>query len=117
MLFSSALYWSFIPLSIITLSIADFKHFLLIPGDIIDEDIIPVIHSNVGEKLTSFKSKYGVYAVTGNHEYIGGVYKAKKYLTGHNINLLNDTAILIDDSFYLAGREDLTNSAIRKGKN
>jgi len=81
---------------------------ILIPGDLIDEDITPVIHSNVGEKLTAFKSKYGVYAVTGNHEYIGGVYKAKKYLTDHNINLLNDTAILIDESFYLAGREDLT---------
>ncbi|MCK5343258.1 MAG: metallophosphoesterase [Candidatus Heimdallarchaeota archaeon] len=81
---------------------------ILIPGDIIDEDITPVIHSNVGEKLTSLKSKYGVYAVTGNHEYIGGVYKAKKYLTDHHINLLNDTAILIDESFYLVGREDLT---------
>jgi len=81
---------------------------ILIPGDLIDEDITPVIHSNVGEKLTSFKSKYGVFAVTGNHEDIGGVYKAKKYLTDHNINLLNDTAILIDESFYLAGREDLT---------
>ena len=81
---------------------------ILIPGDIIDEDITPVIHSNVGEKLKLFKAKYGVYAVTGNHEYIGGVYKAKKYLSAHNVNLLNDTAELIDDSFYIAGREDLT---------
>jgi uncharacterized protein len=81
---------------------------ILIPGDIIDEDITPVIHSNVGEKLKSFKSKYGVYAVTGNHEYIGGVQKAKKYLAEQGINLLNDTVKLFDDSFYVAGREDLT---------
>ncbi len=54
------------------------------------------------------KSKYGVYAVTGNHEYIGGVQKAKNYLAEHDVNLLNDTANLIDDSFYVAGREDLT---------
>lgn len=81
---------------------------ILIPGDIIDEDIRPVIHSNVGEKLKNFKSKYGVYAVTGNHEYIGGVMKAKNYLAEHGIKLLNDTAVLIDESFYVAGREDLT---------
>jgi len=81
---------------------------ILIPGDIIDEDIAPVIHSNVGELLIKLKAKYGVFAVTGNHEYIGGVNKAKKYLTEHNIQLLNDTAMLIDNSFYVVGREDLT---------
>ncbi len=81
---------------------------ILIPGDIIDEDIAPVIHSNVGEVLKQLKAKYGVYAVTGNHEYIGGVDKAKKYLTEHNVQLLNDTVKLIDNSFYLVGREDLT---------
>jgi hypothetical protein len=62
----------------------------------------------VGEKLKLLKAKYGVYAVTGNHEYIGGVTKAKRYLAEHNVNLLSDTAILIDESFYVAGREDLT---------
>ncbi len=81
---------------------------ILIPGDIIDEDIAPVIHSNVGEKLKLLKAKYGVYAVTGNHEYIGGVQKAKKYLAEQNVKLLNDTVELIDGSFYVAGREDLT---------
>lgn len=81
---------------------------ILIPGDLLDEDIAPVIKSNVGEKLKMLESKYGVFAVTGNHEYIGGVQKAKKYLAEQNIFLLNDTAILIDESFYIAGREDLT---------
>jgi len=81
---------------------------ILIPGDIVDEDIRPVIHSNVGEKLKMLESKYGVFAVTGNHEYIGGVQKAKKYLSEHKVSLLNDTAKLIDDSFYVVGREDIT---------
>ena len=80
---------------------------ILIPGDIIDEDIAPVIKNNVGEVLNKLKAKYGVYAVTGNHEYIGGVAKAKEYLTNHNIQMLNDTAILIENSFYLIGREDV----------
>ncbi|MFA5418464.1 MAG: metallophosphoesterase, partial [Bacteroidales bacterium] len=80
---------------------------ILIPGDIIDEDISPVIHTNVGEVLLQLRAKYGMYAVTGNHEYIGGVNKAKEYLTSHGITLLSDTALLIDDSFYVIGREDL----------
>ncbi len=90
---------------------------ILIAGDIIDEDINPVIHSNVGETLKKLQAKYGVYAVTGNHEYIGGVNKAKEYLTHHGIHLLNDTALLIGKSFYVAGREDLMkNQSAQKRK-
>ncbi|GBD87831.1 putative metallophosphoesterase [bacterium BMS3Abin03] len=81
---------------------------ILIPGDIIDEDIASVIENNVGDELKRLDAKYGIYAVTGNHEYIGGVAAAKKYLHEHNINLLNDEARLIDNSFYIAGREDLS---------
>ena len=81
---------------------------ILIPGDIIDEDIAPVLKTNVGEVLKQLQSKYGVYAVTGNHEYIGGIKKAKKYLKEHKISLLNDRAELIDNSFYVVGREDMT---------
>ena len=89
---------------------------ILIPGDIIDEDIAPVIEDNVGEVLKQLKALYGVYAVTGNHEYIGGVTKAKKYLEEHNITLLNDEARLIDDSFYVIGREDLSIRQFTNGK-
>ena len=81
---------------------------ILIPGDIIDEDIAPVINTNVGDILKQLKAKYGVYAVTGNHEYIGGITSTRKYLAEHQIKLLNDTALLVDNSFYIVGREDLT---------
>lgn len=81
---------------------------ILIPGDIIDEDLAPVIKNNLGEVLKTFTSPYGTYAVTGNHEYIGGVKKAKKYLLDHNIKILSDQAVLIDNSFYVVGREDLS---------
>lgn len=81
---------------------------ILIPGDILDEDLAPVLHYNIGEVLVKLNAKYGVYAVTGNHEYIGGVDKAREYLTAHNIKILSDEAVLIDSSFYLVGREDLS---------
>jgi uncharacterized protein len=79
---------------------------ILFAGDIIDEDIAPVIKNNVGEELVRLKSKYGVYAITGNHEYIGGVEAAVSYLTAHNVIELRDKFVKIDNSFYVIGRDD-----------
>jgi predicted MPP superfamily phosphohydrolase len=79
---------------------------ILLAGDLVDEDLSPVIRRNLGETLKNFHAPLGVYAITGNHEYIGGAEQAVAYLTAHNIRFLSDTAELIDDRFYLAGRED-----------
>lgn len=79
---------------------------VLLAGDIVDEDIKPVIKNNLGESLKNIKSKYGVFGITGNHEFIGGVDEACEYLSEHNINMLRDTVVRIEGSFYLAGRED-----------
>jgi uncharacterized protein len=79
---------------------------VLLPGDVVDEDIGPVIKQNLGETLRKIKSKYGVYGITGNHEYIGGVEPACKYLVEHGIVELRDSYVKIADSFYLIGRED-----------
>ncbi len=87
---------------------------ILLAGDVIDEDVKPVIHNGIGDVFFDMKSKYGIYAITGNHEYIGGVDAAAEYLTKHNINLLRDSTVLIDSSFYIVGREDLS---IKRMKN
>ncbi|HWA06641.1 MAG TPA: metallophosphoesterase [Ignavibacteria bacterium] len=79
---------------------------ILLPGDVVDEDIESVVKQNCGEDLRKLKSKYGVYAITGNHEYIGGVEPAVKYLCEHGVIELRDKTVKIDDSFYLIGRED-----------
>lgn len=52
------------------------------------------------------RAKYGIFAVTGNHEYIGGVEPSIKYLTEHGITELRDNTVKIADSFYVVGRED-----------
>ncbi|RPI16843.1 MAG: metallophosphoesterase [Ignavibacteriae bacterium] len=79
---------------------------VLLAGDVVDEDIKPVIKYNLGEILKLIKSKLGVYAITGNHEYIGGVEPAVKYLVAHDIIELRDQIVNLDDSFYIVGRED-----------
>jgi uncharacterized protein len=79
---------------------------VLFAGDIVDENIEPVIRQNLGETLALIKSKYGTYGITGNHEYIGGVEEACAYLEKHSVKMLRDSSIIIDKAFVLVGRED-----------
>ncbi|MEI6455646.1 MAG: metallophosphoesterase [bacterium] len=75
-------------------------------GDLVDEDLAPVIKNNLGQSLTAIRSRLGVYAIPGNHEYIGGADPAIRYLTDHGITMLRDTAVMPDGRFYLIGRDD-----------
>ncbi len=81
---------------------------VLLPGDILDGDLNPVVRQNLGEALRQIKAPLGVYAITGNHEFIGGVDKACKYISDHGVTLLRDTTVFIDKSFYVVGREDMS---------
>lgn len=77
-------------------------------GDTIDHDIIPVVNQKMYEEFQMIESKYGVYHIHGNHEYYGGeLKKIEDELEKGNIKVLKDEAVLIEDSFYLVGREDV----------
>ena len=78
---------------------------VLLPGDIVDGDVEPVIKQNLGEVLRTIKSKYGIFGITGNHEYIGGVEPAVKYISEHGIRELRDERIDIA-GITIIGRED-----------
>jgi uncharacterized protein len=79
---------------------------VLLPGDVVDEDLGPVIKQNLGETLRKIQSRFGTIAITGNHEYIGGVEAACRYLADHGITMLRDNVVKVNDSFYVVGRED-----------
>ncbi len=79
---------------------------VLLPGDVVDEDIGPVIRDNLGETLRKIRHRLGIYAITGNHEYIGGADAACRYLEEHGITLLRDRSVQIDGGWTLIGRED-----------
>ncbi len=79
---------------------------ILLVGDVVDEDLGPVIKDNIGEALCELKAGIGVYAITGNHEYIGGAGPAVEYLEKHCIKMLRDTSVLVNGQFYLVGRDD-----------
>jgi hypothetical protein len=81
---------------------------VLLVGDTVDMDVREIDRMGCGKILSRIRANLGVYAVTGNHEYITGVEDAVEYLSRWGITFLRDRVVKIDDSFYLAGREDLT---------
>ena len=78
---------------------------LFLVGDIIE-------HREKYEQLAKFenifsqlKTKYGVFAVLGNHEK-NRINHEQKFFINANINLLNDETRFIDSSFNIIGRID-----------
>lgn len=82
---------------------------IMIAGDIIDDYIEPYKDGNIGETMKKLKAPLGVYAISGNHDYYGDDLEAMhKEMEKANIELLADEAVIIQDGFYLVGRNDLT---------
>lgn len=80
---------------------------VLLPGDILDENIGIFVDDNMPEILHRLRPKYGIFGCLGSHEYIwGDSEKTVQELSKANITLLRDQAVKIADSFYLAGRDD-----------
>lgn len=96
-----------------------------IAGDIFDNEYDAIRDPERIEKvLRGIKSTYGVYACWGNHDLneeilAGFTFKhkgdnlsdikdprMKKFLEDSNIHILEDEAVLINNSFYVIGRKD-----------
>jgi predicted MPP superfamily phosphohydrolase len=76
-------------------------------GDTIDEDVNLFFDQKMPEILEKLRSKYGVYAVLGNHEYIGGNSKlAIDYLRQAGVTVLVDEYSKVNDQFYVVGRDE-----------
>jgi uncharacterized protein len=80
---------------------------VLLAGDVVDGALPPVERRELGRILAQIKSKHGVFAVTGNHEYIGTVEPTVKYLEEHGITMLRDAVVEVAD-LVIVGREDLS---------
>lgn len=78
-------------------------------GDIIDDDTAYVAEHDLLAIFSTVTAPLGSYAVLGNHEYIGGrPGEARRLMEQAGIRTLRDEALLIGDSFYLIGRDDLS---------
>lgn len=95
---------------------------VIIAGDIFDNSYDGMDDpEGIKAQLKSIKSKYGVYAVYGNHDIdekilMGFTFdwggkqlnseKMTNFMKECNIRLINDESVLINDEFYLVGRRD-----------
>lgn len=84
---------------------------VLIAGDIADMSLEPLIRWDVAGRLSKIESKYGTYAISGNHEFYGGEKeKIYSYLRSSGVKMLIDSVAIAGDSIQIVGRDDKTNS-------
>jgi len=83
---------------------------VLLVGDITDRAASPLSEQNMKTELESIHAPLGVYAIRGNHEYYSGApQEIAGYLQSSGIHVLIDSAYLVNNSFYIIGRDDRTN--------
>jgi predicted MPP superfamily phosphohydrolase len=85
-------------------------------GDIVDGDIGEVLRKNLGRHIQEIKTPMGVYAIPGNHEYIGGIHRTLPYLRSININVLRDQVINLPNGVQLVGRDDRDRNIMGDGQ-
>jgi predicted MPP superfamily phosphohydrolase len=90
--------------SLVAETLALHPDLIVITGDLIDTDICRL--DGFCEILRGLKAKYGVYAVTGNHEYYTGIPLFMKIAANSNIEVLRNTNVLIAGVIELAGIDD-----------
>ncbi|HCY41161.1 MAG TPA: metallophosphoesterase [Prolixibacteraceae bacterium] len=81
---------------------------VLLAGDLVDGEIAPVLRKNLGRHIQEISTMFGVYAISGNHEYIGGIDKTLPYLKSINIRMLLDEVITLPNGIQLVGRNDIS---------
>lgn len=78
--------------------------FLL--GDIVDGDLGPVLQGDLLAYFNEPETKYGLYGITGNHEFIGRAERTISYIESKGIRILKDELVFLPDSIQVAGRLD-----------
>lgn len=78
--------------------------FLL--GDIVDGELGPVLRDDLLKYFSVPHTKDGLYAITGNHEFIGGAKRTIPYIESKGIRVLKDESILLPGGIQVIGRLD-----------
>lgn len=88
---------------------AENPDIVLIAGDVIDNSVRPLNEGNFAESFSKIKAPLGIYSCLGNHEYISGLKNSLEFLNKAGVNVLRDTAVMVDNRFYVVGRDDRSN--------
>lgn len=85
---------------------------VVITGDFVDDDTSKQEMLRACEALGRLETRYGIYYVFGNHD--KGYFRSRSFdvtelrsaLEENGVTVLEDETLLINDSFYLIGRQD-----------
>lgn len=89
---------------------------VLVAGDFVDDDSNKADMVEACRALGSIKAKYGIYFTMGNHD--KGYYSSRDFsiddlsdeLKKNGVTVLEDESVLVNDSFYIVGRKDTSDS-------
>ena len=79
---------------------------VLLLGDIVDGEIGPVLRGDLLQYFTCPKCSDGLFAITGNHEFIGGGSRTIPYIESKGIRVLKDEVVTLQGGIQLIGRID-----------
>lgn len=79
---------------------------VLLLGDIVDGEIGPVLRGDLLQYFSYPDCTDGLYAITGNHEFIGGGSRTIPYIESKGIRVLKDEIVTLDGGIQLIGRID-----------
>lgn len=82
---------------------------VLILGDLIDHSTKILEAKSYKSALSHINSRFGTYAILGNHEYISGRAASIAFLQAIDLDPLIDETLIINDDFLIVGRDDKTN--------
>lgn len=93
---------------------------VLITGDFVDDDTTKTDMILTCKALGTLKTTYGVYYSFGNHDkgYYGSEYRGFSgndlinELTNNGVKVLQDENVLLDNRFYVIGRQDVSEDII-----
>jgi predicted MPP superfamily phosphohydrolase len=78
--------------------------FLL--GDIVDGELGPVLRGDLLKYFVMPHTVDGLFAITGNHEFIGGADRTIPYIESKGIRVLKDETVILPGDIQLIGRLD-----------
>lgn len=93
---------------------SEHADIVVVTGDFVDDDTTKEDMIASCQALGTLKTTYGVYYAFGNHDkgYYGPAYRGYSgddliaELEKNNVKVLQDETVLLDDRFYLIGRQD-----------
>ena len=79
---------------------------VVLAGDIMDDTTIYYDKTDMRSHLSKLKAPLGVYAVLGNHDYLGYEAAIAEAVKGAGITVLDNQSVLLDNAVWLVGRSD-----------